>query len=184
MYPGLKEDYYLADFEPDPDLLIHLGIDPENILVVVRPPPETSEYHEENPIHEAVMERMATAGEGVTCVFIPRTVRQAEAARAMASANLLVPDRAIDAQSLIAAADLVISAGGTMNREAAALGTPVYSTFAGRVGGVDEALISAGRLQVLDDPSAIVLSKKSSRADQRDSRDPSVLVEGILSALD
>ena len=181
-YPGLKEDYYLADFEPDQGLLERMGIDPARILVVVRPPPETSEYHEENPVHEAVMRRLATA-EGVTCVFIPRTDRQALEVRAIGSDNVIVPDRAIDAQSLIAAADLVISAGGTMNREAVALGTPVYSTFAGRVGGVDEALIAEGRLEVLEDPSAIALVKKSGNANQREFRDPSILVEGILSAL-
>lgn len=182
-YPGLKEEYYLADFEPDPSVLESLGIDRDRILAIVRPPPETSEYHEENPIHEAVMELLAGA-EGVTCVFIPRTERQADEARAMRSENLIVPKEAVDAQSLIAFADLVISAGGTMNREAVALGTPVYSTFAGRLGGVDEALISEGRLKVLDDPGAISLARKSSSGGPAEPRDPSVLVEGILGALD
>jgi predicted glycosyltransferase len=182
-YPGLKEDYYLADFEPDPAVLDLLGIDPGRVLAIVRPPPETSEYHEDNPVHEAVMSLLAGA-EGVTCVFIPRTDRQAEEARAMGSDNLIVPREAVDAQSLIAFADLVISAGGTMNREAVALGTPVYSTFAGRLGGVDEALIADGRLQVLDDPGAVSLVKKRSSGNQGGTGDPSVLVEGILGALD
>lgn len=182
-YPGLKEDYYLADFEPDPSVLDRLGIDPDRVLAIVRPPPETSEYHEENPVHDAVMERLARADD-VTCVFIPRTERQAAEARAMGSRNLIVPREAVDAQSLIAFADLVVSAGGTMNREAVALGTPVYSTFAGRLGGVDEALIAAGRLNVLDDPTAIALVKKEPAAGPTEARDPSVLVEGILGALD
>ena len=88
-------------------------------------------------------------------MVIPRTEAQGAAARALGAANLIVPERAIDAQSLIAFADLVVSAGGTMNREAVALGTPVYTTFAGRMGGVDEALIADGRLQVLDDPATL-----------------------------
>ena len=182
-YPGLKEDYYLFDFEPDPGVLDGLGIDPGRILAIVRPPPETSEYHEENPVHEAVMELLAGA-EGVTCVFIPRTERQAAEARAMGSENLIVPEEAVDGQSLIAFADLVISAGGTMNREAVALGTPVYSTFAGKLGGVDEALIAEGKLKVLDDPASIVLVKKEAAGEPGESRDPSILVEGILGALD
>ena len=85
--------------------------------------------------------------------MIPRTERQARARRGRrGAANLIVPERAIDAQSLIAFADLVVSAGGTMNREAVALGTPVFTTFTGRMGGVDEALIADGRLRVLDRP--------------------------------
>ena len=181
-YPGLKEEYYLADFEPDRSVLAQLEIDPGRVLAIVRPPPETSEYHEENPAHEAVMKRLAEA-DGVTCVFIPRTDRQAEEAVAMGSENLIVPRVAVDAQSLIAFADLVISAGGTMNREAVALGTPVYSTFAGRLGGVDEALIAEGRLRVLDDPGTVDLVKKDTPAGAVGGRDASVLVEGILGAL-
>ena len=94
-------------------------------------------------------------------MLIPRTEEQGEAARALGAANLIVPERAIDAQSLIAYADLVVSAGGTMNREAVALGTPVFTTFSGRMGGVDEALIADGRLQVLDDPAALRLAKRT-----------------------
>ena len=91
----------------------------------------------------------------------------------MGAANLIVPERAIDAQSLIAFADLVVSAGGTMNREAVALGTPVFTTFAGRMGGVDEALIADGRLQVLADPAELPLRKRGPRPGVRNPRDPS-----------
>ena len=93
-------------------------------------------------------------------VVVPRTERQRAEALALGSERLIVPERAIDAQSLIAFADLVVSAGGTMNREAVALGTPVFTTFTGRMGGVDEALIAAGRLQVLEDPAALELRKR------------------------
>jgi predicted glycosyltransferase len=181
-YPGLKEDYYLADFQPDRGVIDELGLDLERVLVVVRPPPETSEYHAENPLYEQVLDRLAEA-EGVTAVVIPRTASQAEKARARGSANLVIPEQAIDAQSLIAFSDLVVSAGGTMNREAVALGTPVYTTFAGRMGGVDEALIAEGRLTVLKDADQFDLVKRTDQAGPQNPRDPGVLVEGILGAL-
>jgi uncharacterized protein len=181
-YPGLKEEYYLADFEPDPAVLEELGLDREGAILVVRPPPETSEYHEQNPLHDRVLNRLAAEPDAQT-VVIPRTVRQAEAIR-QRTGVLIVPDRAIDAQSLISFADLVVSAGGTMNREAVALGTPVYTTFAGRMGGVDEMLISDGRLKVLRDPAEIDLRKRDAGPGVRERRDPGLLVEGVLGAVE
>ncbi|MGC1164596.1 MAG: DUF354 domain-containing protein [Solirubrobacterales bacterium] len=181
-YPGLKEEYYLADFEPDPRVLDELGLDREKVLVVVRPPPETSEYHARNDLYGATIDRLAAAAEA-QAVVIPRTGAQGEAVRALGAANLIVPERAVDAQSLIAYADLVVSAGGTMNREAVALGTPVFSTFSGRMGGVDEALIADGRLQVLADPAALALRKRDSPPAARQRRDATLLVEGALGAV-
>ncbi|MGH2981618.1 MAG: DUF354 domain-containing protein [Solirubrobacterales bacterium] len=189
-YPGLKEDYYLADFEPDPSVLDELGLDRDGVTVVVRPPPETSEYHEENPLHEQVIRRLARES-GVATVVIPRTTRQAYDLRRRATggkrggaSRLIVPTRAVDAQSLIALADLVISAGGTMNREAVALGTPVYTTFSGRMGGVDERLIAERRLRVLHDPSEIELRKRQTEPRVRHPRDPALWVEGALGAVE
>jgi len=182
LYPGLKEEYYLAGFEPDPAVLDELGLDREKVLVVVRPPPETSEYHARNDLYGATIDRLAAAPEA-QAVVIPRTAAQGEAIRAMHAANLIVPERAIDAQSLIAYADLVVSAGGTMNREAVALGTPVFTTFTGRMGGVDEALIADGRLQVLADPAALELRKRDSPLGVQNPRDPQLLVDAALSGL-
>lgn len=181
-YPGLKEDYYLAGFEPDPAVLTELGLDRERVLVVVRPPPETSEYHADNPLYDQVIERLAATPD-VTAVVIPRTPGQGERIRKMDSGNLIVPERAIDAQSLIALSDLVVSAGGTMNREAVALGTPVYTTFAGRMGGVDEALIAEGRLIVLENAEDLELVKRTGPPGAREPQDPAVLMNGVLSAL-
>jgi predicted glycosyltransferase len=183
-YPGLKEEYYLSDFEPDPAVLDELGLDRERVLVVVRPPPETSEYHARNDLYGATIRRLAGAADEAQAVIVPRTEEQGVAARALGAPNLIVPERAIDAQSLIAYADLVVSAGGTMNREAVALGTPVFTTFSGRMGGVDEALIAAGRLQELADPASLVLAKRSSPVGVLHRRDPSLLVEGALGAVD
>ena len=94
-----------------------------------------------------------------------------------------MPEKAVDAQSLIAFADLVVSAGGTMNREAVALGTPVFTTFAGKMGGVDEDLISDGRLKILEGPDQLPLVKRTDPAGPRNPRDPEILVQGMLSAL-
>jgi uncharacterized protein len=114
--------------------------------------------------------------EDVHAVVVPRTSAQREAVRALCMPSLIVPEHAIDTQSLIALADLVVSAGGTMNREAVALGTPVYTTYGGRLGGVDEWLIGAGRLRPLTDPRAMELRKvAAAREVQR--RDPGLLVE-------
>jgi predicted glycosyltransferase len=95
--------------------------------------------------------------------------------------SLHVPERALDAQSLVGQADLVVSAGGTMNREAVALGVPVYTTFAGRLGAVDEELIREGRLVPLRDPAHLTPAKRGERA-ERVRRDPRLLLELMLSA--
>jgi uncharacterized protein len=180
-YPGLKEDYYLADFEPDRGVLDELGVDLEKVVVTVRPPPETSAYHAENPLYAAVVDRIAESPEAVA-VVIPRTERQAEALRARRNPSLIVPERAIDAQSLIALCDLVVGAGGTMNREAVALGTPVYTIFTGRLGAVDERLIADGRLRPLHSPAELELAKRETAAGVQHPRDPEVLVAGIMDA--
>jgi predicted glycosyltransferase len=187
-YPGLKEDYYLADFSPDHGVLDELGLDRERLLVVVRPPPETSEYHAQNPLYDAVIDRLAAAEDAAT-VVIPRTDAQAARLRERgalsrgsgAGAELVVPEGAVDAQSLIAYADLVVSAGGTMNREAAALGVPVYTIFSGAMGAVDERLIAEGRLRELGDPAAIELVKREAGAGALHPRDPQLLADAALS---
>jgi predicted glycosyltransferase len=117
----------------------------------------------------------------VHAVVLPRTVEQRDYVRALGLPSVLVPDAAVDAQSLIARADLVISAGGTMNREAVALGVPVYTTFGGRLGGVDEELIRTDRLRLLGDPRALELAKRAGGG-ERVHRDPQVLLDLLLSA--
>ncbi len=184
-YEGLKEEYYLADFEPDPGVLAELRIDRARPLVVVRTPPEVSLYHRfENDLFADVLARLREAAgeEGVQSVVLPRTDAQREQLSGVA--GFTVPERAVDAQSLIAFADLVISAGGTMNREAVALGTPVYTTFEGRLGAVDERLIGEGRLRKLADVGQLDLAKRDpSEVVQRVRRDPRRLVELLLSPL-
>ncbi|HLM48958.1 MAG TPA: DUF354 domain-containing protein [Solirubrobacteraceae bacterium] len=177
-YPGLKEEYYLADFEPGSAVLAELGLRADRPLAVVRTPPALSLYHRfENPLFARVLERLAAAP-GVQAVVFPRTVQQrAELAR---TPGFVVPEHAVDAQSLIAHADVVISAGGTMNREAVALGTPVYTIFEGRLGAVDEALLAQGRLRRLQDAGDLDLARRASpHRTERVRRDPAVLVDAL-----
>jgi len=174
-YAGLKEEYYLADFEPDPAVPAELGLDRARPIAVVRTPPAVSLYHRfENPLFAQVLDRLR----GAQTVVLPRTPEQ----RAELD-GFIVPERAIDAQSLIAYADLVISAGGTMNREAVALGTPVWTTFEGRMGAVDEALIAAGRLRRLERADDIALEKRAEGAEVRTRRDPGILADMLLSPI-
>ncbi len=183
-YPGLKEEYYLADFEPDASVLEPWQIDPARVLVVLRPPPDVSLYHRHsNPLFPQTLDHLGTS-EQVHAVVIPRTEEQRAFVEALRLPSVIVPERAIDAQSLIALSDLVVSAGGTMNREAAALGVPVYTTYGGRLGGVDEELIREGRLRPLTDPRALDLRKRDGAAGGRTRRDPQLLLELLLSALD
>jgi hypothetical protein len=180
-YPGLKEEYYLADFEPDPAVLDELGLDPAAPIAVVRTPPEVSLYHRfENDLFPQVLERLR----GKQAVVLPRTAEQRS--ELLTTGGLIVPERAIDAQSLVAYADLVVSGGGTMNREAVALGTPVYTVFEGRLGAVDERLITDGRLKRLARAEEVALVKRAAGAGaarDRVRRDPGVLADLLLSAL-
>jgi predicted glycosyltransferase len=177
-YAGLKEEYYLADFEPDPAVLGELGLHRERALVVIRTPPDVSLYHRfENPLFGRVLDRLAH--EDAQSVVLPRTPAQRQE---LAGRGFIVPEHAIDAQSLVAYADLVISAGGTMNREAVALGTPVFTTFEGRLGAVDEALLRDGRLRRLEDPSQIEVVRRPTNGGLRVRRDPRELVTMLLAA--
>src|SRR3954469_22793280 len=166
-YPGLKEEYYLADFEPDPAALAAFELDPERLVIVVRTPPDVSLYHRaSNPLFPRVLDHLGRH-DGVHAIVLPRTDEQREYVKGLALPSVIVPERAVDAQSLIALGDLVVSAGGTMNREAVALGTPVYTTYGGRLGGVDEALIREHRLRPLTDPRGLELQKRNTTGDQR-----------------
>jgi uncharacterized protein len=151
--------------------------------VVVRTPPEVSLYHRfANDLFAAVLDRLRTAVVelGVQPVVLPRLDSQREQLARLS--GFVVPQRAVDAQSLIALSDVVISAGGTMNREAAALGVPAYTTFAGRMGAVDERLIAEDRLHNLAQASEVDLSRRDqSPAERRIRRDPRVLVDLLLS---
>jgi predicted glycosyltransferase len=183
-YPGLKEEYYLSDFEPDRSLLERFGVDVGRVLVVLRPPPDVSLYHRHsNPLFPQTLDHLGRLDD-VHAFVLPRTSEQREFVRRLALPSVILPEHAVDAQSLIALADVVVSAGGTMNREAAALGVPVYTTYGGRLGGVDEDLIRQGRLKPLTDPRALDLRKRDTDGTARIRRDPAELLGLLISALD
>jgi uncharacterized protein len=176
-YEGLKEEYYLADFEPDQAALDDLRLDAAQPITIVRTPPEVSLYHRfENDLFARVLERLR----GAQTVVLPRTEQQR--AELVNAGGFIVPDHAVDAQSLIAYADLVVSAGGTMNREAVALGTPVFTVFEGRLGAVDERLIAEGRLQKLVHADQVRLAKRSDggASFHRVRRNPGLLADLLL----
>jgi predicted glycosyltransferase len=181
-YPGLKEEYYLSDFEPNDSVLRDWSIDPAKVLVVLRPPPDVSLYHRHsNPLFPMTLEHLGRL-ENVHAFVIPRTDEQRDFVKSLDLPSVIVPEQSVDAQSLIAYSDLVVSSGGTMNREAAALGVPVYTTFGGRLGGVDEQLMRDGRLRPLTDPRALDLHKREGEG-VRVRRDPQLMLDLLLSAL-
>ena len=175
-YAGIKEDVYLADFAPDPSfaglLREQFGVDTEtDILVVVRPPAREALYHRfENELFEAAVARLLAAPR-VKLLMLARGDAQRESLNArFASANFIAPRSALDGSNLIAAADLVVSAGGTMNREAAALGVPAATVYAGRWAAVDEQLVREGRLKRIaarDDLETLRVVKKGETSARR-----------------
>lgn len=168
-YPGLKEEYYLDAAALDPGgVRAGLGIADDAVLVVLRPPAEMALYHRgiANDAFGMVLERVRRS-DGCVAVVLPRTDSQRDALGRDVGGDpsVVLPREAVDGASLVAAADVVVSAGGTMNREAAALGVPVYTVFAGRMGGVDEQLVRAGRLAMLEDPEDVPLVPRDGRED-------------------
>ena len=156
-YPGLKEEVYLADFDPDASILDRLGIErpPGATVVVARSAPAGAAYHpDENPIFDDCL-RALGARPDVLTVVLPRHAWQREALRGLGIERLVVPEGAVDARSLLFAADAFVGAGGTMSREAALLGLDTWSAFAGRRPAVDEWLEAEGRLHALSDPGQL-----------------------------
>lgn len=179
-YPGLKEEYYLADHRPDPSVAGELGLAPDRVVAVLRPPPEVTLYHRglSTELFAATLDRLLDAAPDVQTVILPRTAEQREALRGRPA---IVPERPVDGPTLVELADLVVSAGGTMNREAAALGVPAYTPFAGRLGAVDRRLIAEGRLRRLERPGDVALRRRE-RGPRRPLRDPETLLDLILGA--
>ena len=148
-YEGTKEDVYLADFTPDPaftEVLRKLGVASEDVLVVVRPPAREALYHRfENELFDELLTRLSSRDDA-KIILLPRSEALRAEYEKRGWPNLIIPREALDGSNLIAAADLVVSAGGTMNREAAALGVPAVSIYTGKWAAIDEELVREGRL--------------------------------------
>jgi predicted glycosyltransferase len=191
-YPGIKEDVYAAAFVPDAAILQQLQVDPTDLVVTVRPPATEAHYH--NPESEALLDaviRMLAETADARVVLLPRNGRQAAQCRArwpalLASGRMSIPDEAVDGLNLVWHSDLVVSGGGTMNREAAALGVPVYSIFRGQIGAVDHYLAEQGRLTLIEtteqvrDRIKLVKRAHSSRPARTDSAALAAIVGHLL----
>lgn len=155
-YDGIKEQLYLSGFVPDPSFdETEAGrmIDPGRVLVVARPPADFAVYHRfDNPLFEGVVRALA-ADSKAQILLLPRTAAQRRMVEGWRLPGCSILPESTDGASLIARADLVVSAGGTMNREAAVLGTPAWTVFKGKMGAVDRWLAEIGRLEVLRDVS-------------------------------
>jgi predicted glycosyltransferase len=152
-YPGLKEELYLGDFEPDTGVLTELGLQNRNgnVLVVARTPPSRAAYHRfDNPLFLESLKLLGAQPE-VRLVVLVRHPEQRVPIAELELENCALPQAAIDSRSLMYEADLVLGAGGTMTREAALLGVPTVSIFAGRPAGVDRLLEKRGALRRVTD---------------------------------
>jgi predicted glycosyltransferase len=185
-YPGLKEEVYLGDFTPDPTLKTRLGIDPDTTVVVMRPPATAAHYH--NPESERILDRLCariSESDGVVAIVAPRTAAQAEKMRRSFRnpRHFHVLDEPVDGLCLIDAADLVVGGGGTMNREAAMLGVPVYSVFMGKIGTIDKRLSDEGKLHMLrtvEDASRVRFEKRPREDSDRHTQERKSRSEALI----
>lgn len=193
-YPGIKEDVYVPFFKPDGSLRSELGITDDEILISIRPPANEAHYHnpESEPIFEGIIDTFAK-NELVRMIVLPRGNGQKEMikekwADLIKSRKLIIPEKVYDGLNLIWASDLVISGGGTMNREAAALNVPVYSIFRGKLGAVDRFLSEQGRLVLIEsvqDINKIAVIKRVPETCNRRSTDTiDMVVKHIVNIVD
>ena len=195
-YPGIKEDVYIGRLNPDPTVRQQLGLSSSDLVVTVRPPADEAHYHnpEAAPLLDAALNLLTSKPE-VRVILLPRNERQEVALRKrwldwIAMRRIIIPGRAVDGLNLIWFSDLVISGGGTMNREAAALGVPVYSIFRGPIGAVDRHLAETGRLMLLESEedvrSKIILERRTNIPWRPDDRSAALdrIVEGIISIVE
>lgn len=192
-YPGIKEDVYVPDFKPDPKILDELKVSKGDLLVTLRPPATEAHYHnpESEKLFKAVLDLLGSTPH-VRMVVLPRNERQAvqietDWRELFSKGRIIIPKHVVDGLNLIWHSDLVISGGGTMNREAAALGIPVYSIFRGRIGAIDRFLAESGRLVLLetvdDVHSQIILSRRG-RENRRTVKKESAALQHILNIIE
>jgi len=196
-YPGLKEDVYVPRFRPDPTIRPKLGLTASDLVITVRPPAIEAHYHnkESEKLFDAAMTWFMERPE-VKVILLPRNERQASSLQEtwgkwIEERKVVIPKQVVDGLNLIWFSDLVVSGGGTMNREATALGVPVYSIFRGRIGAVDKYLAENGRLVLLetvdDVRKNITLIRRNPQAQvsvNSENGTLSIIVEGIVSILE
>ena len=195
-YPGIKEDVYVPRFVPDPSIRSQLGLREQDVVATIRPPASEAHYHnpQSDELFDATVEFLSKS-RGVKLVVLPRNEKQAIELRKrwpdlLLNGTMRIPNRVVNGLNLIWYSDFVISAGGTMNREAAALGVPVYSVFRGRIGAVDQYLANRGRLVLLesaeDVQTKIVIARRN-RPERPENGADTILrsiVEQIIAIMD
>lgn len=156
-YPGIKEDVYVPFFEPNPAIMDEIGINDSELIISIRPPATEAHYH--NPESEILFQSIVDFighKPNTRIVILPRNELKQTAwirstwSRWCETKKIIIPDHVVDGLNLIYHSDLVVSGGGTMNREAAAMDVPVYSIFRGKIGAVDRYLSKTGRLTLLE----------------------------------
>ncbi len=195
-YRGIKEDVYAPSFQSDPETRSRLGLRENELVVTVRPPAIEAHYHrpESDVLFEGVMKFLGETPD-TRIVVLPRNARQSAMVRAtwaelLNTGRLIIPEHAVEGMNLIWHSDLVVSGGGTMNREAAAMGVPVYSIFRGEIGRVDQYLADQGRLVLLESVEDAKRKLKLVRRDhsggpkQRNRPALHDIVNGVISVLE
>jgi len=198
-YPGIKEDVYVQEYQPDHSAFKQIGVDESKVVVTIRPPATLAHYHAEksDELFDAVVNDLGR-DDSVQMIIVPRTKEQELTIKQncqslIANKKLIIPDHAINGLDLVWHSDLAISAGGTMIREAAALGVPSYSIFGGRLGAVDKYLSDCGRLTLIgtvDEIKSKIILQKRDRLNHSINRNPQALnsiietVESYLVARD
>ena len=194
-YPGIKEDVYVQDFKPDFSSFNRIGIDGNRIIVTIRPPATLAHYHtkKSDELFHSVIDYLGR-NDSIQMIVVPRTKDQELDIKEhwsdlVKSKKIIIPDHVINGLDLVWYSDLVISAGGTMIRESAALGVPSYSIFGGKLGAVDRYLSDSGRLTLIgcrDEISTKILLRKREKTNDCIKRNPHVLnsiIENIESCL-
>jgi uncharacterized protein len=199
-FPGFKEEYYLRDVEPDPEILDDLGVDARTVVGVIRPPsdeqdtlfdarwrPErslpgsTGGADQDGMAHELeAFVRELARRRNLTLILVARDEEQRERFLGLRLPNLIVPQPPVDGVSLVAAADFTLGGGGVMGREAIALGTPAYTLSRSAPSAIDARLLADGRLRRAHQPADITLRKKDVRTAPFAARDPRLFVDEIV----
>jgi len=194
-YPGIKEDVYVPTFKPDPRIKDQLGLKEDDLVVTIRPPATEAHYH--NPDAEILFSEVVNllgAVKESRMVMLPRNDAQKESIQKSwsefcSTKKIIIPEHVVDGLNLLWHSDLVISGGGTMNREAAALGLPVYSIFRGKIGAVDQYLVKSGRLTLLENVgdvhNKLLIKKRLHTSEVKKNGDAlGSIVQGIVKALE
>ena len=175
-YNGFKEELYIPEFVPEAGFRGTIGIPENKVLVVIRPPGMLSNYHNEEGeslFVESV--KYFSSFPDCICYIVSRTTEDKTLLKNLniKSDNIKFNKSAVDGLQLLNSADIVLSGGGTMNRESALLGTETYSIFRGRKPYLDEYLNQIGQLKFISsvaDIRNIAVEKKSKKTNYQINR--------------